>query len=40
VDESGASPVEDPLHMLGTSESKLNLLPEFRAAFDVIRNFL
>lgn len=40
IDETGNSPVEDPLQYLGTSESRLNLLPEFRAAFDVIRNVL
>ena len=32
--------VEDALKLLGTSEEELKLLPEFRASFDVIRNFL
>jgi HD-like signal output (HDOD) protein len=40
VDENGGTALEDPLQLLGTSENSLNLLPEFREAFDVIRNFL
>jgi hypothetical protein len=40
IDEGTSSLNEDPLELLGTSEGQLNLLTEFRAAFDVIRNFL
>jgi len=40
IDEMADAGEEDPLRLLGTSEEQLNLLPEFRTAFDVIRNFL
>ena len=38
--DGGSSDHPDPLELLGTSEQKANLLPEFKSQFELIRSFM